>query len=314
MERIVFLDRKTIKADFRAPAFPHQWQDFSVTPAEEVIARLREATIAVTNKVPLRKPDLEQLPYLKMIAVAATGFDCVDVEYCREKGIIVSNVRNYSIHSVPEHVFALILALRRSLLAIDGDVRAGQWQRSPVFCLLDHPIRQLHNSTLGIIGYGTLGRAVEKIALAFGMRVAISEHKSVATVRAGRLSFEEVLRTSDIITLHCPLTDETRGLFGEVEFRKMKPSALLINCGRGGLVDETALVDALRTGSIAGAGVDVLSQEPPRSGNPLLDAQLPNLLVTPHVAWASAEAMQTLADYLVDNLEAFVNGSPRNVV
>lgn len=314
MERIVFLDRDSVRANFRAPAFAHEWRDFPVTQAPETVQRLREATIAVTNKAPLRKPDLERLPHLKMIAVAATGTDCVDAAYCRERGITVSNVRNYSNRSVPEHVFALILGLRRNLVAIEADVRAGKWQSSPVFCLLDHPIRELHGSTLGIVGYGALGQAVEKLALAFGMRVLIAEHKSSRNVRSGRVSFKEVLSACDILTLHCPLNDETRGLIGAAELDKMKRSALLINCGRGGLVDEKALAAALQNGSISGAGVDVLSEEPPRSGNPLLDVQLPNLLVTPHVAWASREAMQTLADILVDNLEAFVGGTPQNVV
>lgn len=314
MERIVFLDRDSVRANFRTPAFLHEWQDFPVTQAAEVVHRLSEATIAITNKVPLRKRDLEQLPNLKMIAVAATGTDCVDAGYCRERGITVSNVRSYSVHSVPEHVFALILALRRNLTAIDADVRAGKWQNSPIFCLLEHPIRELHGSTLGIVGYGALGRAVEKLALAFGMRVVISEHKSIQNVRSGRISFEEALSTSDILTLHCPLTNETRGLIGAAEFNKMKRGSFLINCARGGLVDEQALADALQNGLISGAGVDVLSTEPPRSGNPLLDIQLPNLIVTPHVAWASLEAMQILADNLIDNLEAFIKGAPQNVV
>lgn len=314
MERIVFLDRDSIRANFRTPAFPHEWQDFPVTPPADVVARLRDATIAVTNKVPLREKDLSQLPNLKMIAVAATGTDCVDLQYCREKGIVVSNVRNYSVRSVPEHVFALILALRRNIIAFHKDVRAGKWQKSPVFCLLNHPIGELRGSTLGIVGYGVLGQAVEKIALGFGMRVIIAEHKSAEHERNERVSFEEVLSASDVITLHCPLTEETSGLIGTAEFRLMKRSAILINCGRGGLVDEKALADALRNGLIFGAGIDVLSQEPPRSGNPLLDIQLPNLLVTPHVAWASLEAMQILADYLIYNLESYINGTPQNLV
>lgn len=314
MERIVFLDRDSIKADFRAPVFLHEWINFPTTSAADIVARLRGATIAITNKVPLRKRDLEQLPNLKMIAVAATGTDCVDTGYCRKRGIIVTNVRNYSVNSVPEHVFTLMLALRRNLLAVQADVSAGKWQQSPVFCLLDHHIRELYNSTLGIIGYGTLGKAVEKIALAFGMRVVISEHKFASRIRRGRISFEEVLRMSDVVTLHSPLTEETQGMFGKAEFEKMKPGALLINCGRGGLVDENALLTALRTELIAGAGVDVLSKEPPRSGNPLLDSQMSNLIVTPHNAWASVEAMQRLADLVVDNLEAFVREEPQNAV
>jgi glycerate dehydrogenase len=314
MERIVFLDRDSIRAEFRPPSFPHVWQDFPMTSAEDVVDRLSDATIAITNKVQLKGKDLEQLPKLRMIAVAATGTDCVDAGYCHRHGITVSNVRHYAQRSVPEHVFTLLFALRRNLIAYHDDIRAGSWQNSQVFCLLDYPIRELHNSTLGIIGYGNLGQSVEKLALAFGMRVLIAERKSAQNARSGRTAFEEVLSTSDVITLHCPLTHETRELIGATEFNRMKRSALLINCGRGGLVDERALADALQNRLIAGAGIDVLKNEPPSSGNPLLDIQLPNLLVTPHIAWASLEAMQKLADTLIDNLEAFIRGNPQNVV
>jgi glycerate dehydrogenase len=309
MERFVFLDRDTVRADFRSPNFAHEWIEYPMTQPEDVIERVRNATIAVTNKVALRKKDLEQLPKLRMIAVAATGIDCVDADYCRDKGIPVLNVRNYAVHSVPEHVFTLILALRRNLIAYQEAVQSGKWQNSEIFCLLDYPIHDLHNSTLGIIGYGTLGQRVEKLACAFGLNVIISEHKSAANVRSGRVSFEEVLAKSDIITLHCPLTNETFGLIGATELSKMKRGALLINCARGGLVDEKALGEALQNRLIAGAGVDVLTGEPPSSGNPLINANLPNFLVTPHIAWASMEAMQMLADALVDNLESFVKSS-----
>ncbi len=314
MEKIVFLDRKTVKAEFKKPSFEHKWTDFQMTQPDEIIERLKDATIAITNKVALREATLEQLPNLKMIAVAATGTDCVDSSYCRQNGIVVSNVRNYSIHSVPEEVFSLILALMRNLMAYHEEIKRGAWQKSDVFTILDHPIRELYGATLGIVGYGSLGKAVEKIALAFGMKILISERKNAPDVRDGRSSFEKVLRESDVITLHCPLTDETRNLIGEKEIEQMKNSAFLINCGRGGLVDEKALVAALQKGEIAGAGFDVLTTEPPREGNPLLDIQLPNLIITPHVAWASEEAMQTLADILIDNLEAFVKGQPKNVV
>jgi glycerate dehydrogenase len=173
MERIVFLDRDTVRADFRSPNFAHEWIEYPMTQPEDVIERVRNATIAVTNKVALRKKDLEQLPKLRMIAVAATGIDCVDADYCRDKGIPVLNVRNYAVHSVPEHVFTLIFALRRNLIAYQEAVHSGKWQNSEIFCLLDYPIHDLHNSTLGIIGYGTLGQRVEKLARAFGLNVII---------------------------------------------------------------------------------------------------------------------------------------------
>lgn len=314
MEKIVFLDRSTVKAEFRKPTFAHEWIDYPMTQPVEVAERLKGATIAITNKVALREATLEKLPNLKMIAVAATGTDCVDSAFCREKGIFVSNVRDYSIHSVPEEVFSLVVALMRNLIAYHKDVQNGAWQKSEIFTILDYPIRELYGATLGIIGYGSLGKAVEKIALAFGMKILISEHKSAAEIREGRTVFEKVLRESDIITLHCPLNDETRGLIGAKELKSMKRSALLINCGRGGLVDEKALAAALGNGEIAGAGFDVLTNEPPGDSNPLLDVKLPNLIVMPHIAWASEEAMQSLAGILIDNLEAFVSGKPQNVV
>ncbi|HEY0099791.1 MAG TPA: D-2-hydroxyacid dehydrogenase [Pyrinomonadaceae bacterium] len=306
MERIVFLDRNTLRAKIRPPAFAHEWREYGATRAEEVVERLEAASIAIVNKVEIRDAHLAQLPALRLIAVAATGTDNIDLKSCRERGVAVSNVRGYAAGTLPEHVFMLMLALRRNLVSYRTDVRAGRWQRAEGFCLLDHPIRDLHESTLGIIGYGALGRAVEQLARAFRMHTLIAEHKGAQHTRAGRTPFAEVLRTSDIVTLHTPLTAETRHLIGAPELALMKPSALLINCARGGILDEAALVEALQAGVIAGAGVDVLSREPPREGNPLLELDLPNLIVTPHVAWASLEAMQTLADQLIENIEAFI--------
>lgn len=310
MEKIVFLDRSTLKVDIRRPAFEHEWIEHAETQPGEVVLRLGGATIAITNKVRLGRNELSRLPDLKLIAVAATGVDIIDLEYCKERGITVSNVRNYARRSVPEHVMMLILALRRSLIAYREDIARGAWQRATQFCLLDHEIHDLYGSTLGIIGYGALGQAVEKLARGLGMRVLISEHKDAPEVRAGRMSFEDILRESDQISLHCPLTEATRNMIGAVELGKMKRHALLINTARGGLVDEAALAEALRKGLIAGAGFDVLTAEPPRDAdNPLLDLNLPNFILTPHVAWASREAMQTLADQLIDNIEKAVANS-----
>jgi glycerate dehydrogenase len=285
-----------------------------MTAPEEVVGRLKTATIVITNKVPLRERELSELARLKFIAVAATGVDIIDLDYCRRRALSVSNVRNYALKSVPEHVFTLILSLRRNLFSYREDIERGAWQQATGFCLLTHPIRELSGSTLGIIGYGALGRAVERLALGFGMRVLVSEHKGARAVRAGRVGFEEVLRESDILTLHCPLNEETRGLIRLAEFQLMKRDALLINTARGGLVDEAALAEALPSGLIAGAGLDVLTSEPPRAGNPLLELNLPNFILTPHIAWASREAMQALADQLISNIEAFVKGAPQNLV
>ena len=314
MQRIVFLDRDTLSAEIRTPAFAHEWREHAETRPGEVVERLREATIAVVNKVKLGEAELAMLPALRFIAVAATGTDNVDLKSCRARGIAVSNVRGYATHTLPEHVLMLMLALRRNLISYREELRAGAWQRAAGFCLLTHPIRDLHKSTLGIIGYGALGQSVAKLARAFGMNILIAEHKGANHAREGRTPFAEVLRRSDILTLHTPLTKETHHLIGAAEFVLMKPEALLINCARGGVVDEAALIEALREQKIAGAGVDVLSREPPREGHALLELDLPNLIVTPHVAWASRQAMQALADQLVDNLEAFVRGEPRNLV
>jgi glycerate dehydrogenase len=306
MERIVFLDRSTLKANIRRPAFEHEWTEYQMTIRAEVVERLEGATIAITNKVPLREAQLARLPALKLIAVAATGTDIIDLDYCRERNLTVSNVRGYARHSVPEHVLMLILSLRRNLFQYRQEVERGEWQQASGFCLLTHTIRDLNESTLGLIGYGALGQAVEKLALAFGMRVLISEHKDARMVRAGRVSFAEVLRASDIISLHCPLNERTRGLIGKAELEMMRRDAILINTARGGLVDEAALAEALRSGLIAGAGFDVLTKEPPREGNLLLELNLPNFILTPHIAWASREAMQALADQLIDNIEASI--------
>lgn len=312
--RIVFLERDSIRAQVRRPAFEHVWEEYPATTPEQVYDRLKDATIAITNKVRMTAELLERLPNLQLIAGAATGTDNIDLAWCRQHGLPVCNIRGYAVHAVPEHVMMLMLVLRRQLLAYRADLAAGKWQQAPMFCFFDHPIRDLHGSTLGLIGRGSLGEGVARLAEGFGMNVLWGERKGAAAVREGYVPFETLLAAADVVSLHCPLNAETRGMIGETELRTMKRDALLINTARGGLVDEQALVRALREGWIAGAGFDVLSQEPPRDGNPLLDLDLPNFILMPHVAWASAGAMQTLADQLVDNIEAFVRGEPRNRV
>lgn len=314
MERIVFLERDTFRAVFRPPAFAHEWTEYAHTDPSEIVARLRGATIAICNKLRISARELSELPQLRFIAVAATGVDNVDLDYCRQHSIAVSNVRDYAVQSVPEHVFMLTLALNRNLLAYRRDVLDGAWAKASQFCLLNHRIRDLHGSTLGIIGYGALGQAVARRGEAFGMRVLVSEHKGARVVREGRTSFTETLSASDVVSLHCPLTDETRNLIDLAEFELMRADALLINTARGGLVSESALVRALEDKLIGGAGFDVLTSEPPREGNPLLEIDLPNFILTPHVAWASTNAMQALADQVIENLEAFVRGEARSLV
>ncbi|HEX5704000.1 MAG TPA: D-2-hydroxyacid dehydrogenase [Pyrinomonadaceae bacterium] len=314
MERIVFLERDTIQADFRRPGFDHEWVEYADTLPPEVSGRVRAASIIISNKLSLGEPQLAHALEVKLIAIAATGSDCVDLDYCRRRGITVCNVRGYAVNSVPEHVLMLILALRRNLLLYRQDVQAGKWQQSKQFCLLTHPLHDIKGSTIGIVGYGSIGKSMAQLAESVGMTVQVSEHKNAKSIRVGRTAFDEVLVQSDIVTLHCPLTDETRDMFGRREFEMMKRSALLINTARGALIQDEALVAALQEGLIAGAASDVLREEPPRSGSPLLDLNLPNFIVTPHVAWASHEATQTLADQVIDNLEAFVAGRAQNVL
>lgn len=317
MLRLVQLEGESLIADVRRPAFDHAWIEHARTAPSQVIERLAGATIAITNKVPIDAASIAALPELKMIAISATGTNNVDLDACRERGIVVSNIRGYAGHTVPEHVMALLLALSRNLVAWRESLQAGGWQRSEQFCLFDHPIRDLHGATLGLIGAGTLGNGVARLAEAFGMRVLRAERKGAVVIRPGYTAFGEVLAEADAISLHCPLTADTLNLIGESELQMMKPSALLINTARGGIVDEAALIRALKAGWIGGAGFDVITVEPPPAGHPMLDPALlalPNFLLTPHVAWSSRPAMQTLADQLIDNIEAFVAGAPKNRV
>ena len=308
---IVFLDRASLGATVRKPNFAHSYRDYESTLASQVVERLKGVTIAITNKIPLRAEALAQLPDLKLIAVSATGTDVVDKKYCAAHGIAVCNIRSYAFNTVPEHVFTMIFALRRNLIAYRDEVKRGRWQTIDTFCFFDPPIHDVAGTTLGIVGYGALGKGIAMIAQAFGMKTLAMD----VVPAPGLVDLETILRQSDIVSLHVPLTDQTRNMIGAAQLKLMKPSALLINAARGGLVDEAALVHALRNGIIGGAGFDVLTTEPPKQGNVLLDAlDLPNLIVTPHVAWASREAMQILADQLIDNIEAWVAGTPRNLV
>jgi glycerate dehydrogenase len=312
--KVVFLDRASLKANLRKPACATGYVEHAKTAVEEIVPRLAGATVAIVNKVPMRAATLRQLPDLKLIAVAATGYDVVDIAYCKEHGIAVANIRNYAVHTVPEHAFALILALRRNLLAYRQDVENGVWNRSEQFCFFDHDIGDLHGSTLGIIGEGAIGQATAAIGRAFGMRVLFADHPPPKMAGVVFTPHEQVIAESDVISLHCPLLPSTRNLIDIEAFRKMKRNALLINTARGGLVDEAALIRALDEGLIAGAGFDVLSVEPPRNGHPLLDVRRTNFILTPHIAWASDGAMQFLADQLIDNIELWAAGKPQHLV
>jgi len=266
------------------------------------------------NKVQLSEEILVKLPRLKMVAVAATGYDCADISACRKHGVTVANIRNYASHTVPEHVFMMVLALRRNLLAYRQDVENGVWQKAEQFCFFTHDIGDLFGATMGIIGEGAIGQGTAMIARGFGMRVIFSDHESLKKTNVEFIPFENVLAESDVLSLHCPMTPATRDMIGINELRKMKRNSLLINTARGGLVNEAALIRALDEGLIAGAGVDVLTTEPPKNGHALLEVHRPNFILTPHVAWASDGAMQFLADQLIDNIEAWVAGNPQNLV
>lgn len=315
--RIVFLDRETLSPEIKLAkfAFPHELVAFDRTLPSETTERIREADIVITNKVKITREALLGALRLRLVAVAATGTDVIDIRTCEAKGVAVVNVRDYALHTVPEHTFALILALRRSLIGYRESVRAGRWQESGQFCYFDYPIRDLAGSTLGIIGDGVLGRAVADIARAFQLKVLFSSYKGVPGMGPLYTPFEAVLKQSDIITLHCPLLPSTRNLIGSTEFAMMERRPLLINASRGGLVDEQALVDALIGGQISGAAFDVTTSEPPPVDHPfsrIMDR--PNFILTPHVAWASHEAMQNLADQLIETVNLFWKGQPRNLV
>ncbi|CAJ1881100.1 Glycerate dehydrogenase [Aeromonas salmonicida] len=311
MQQIVFLDSDTLDAGItlHRPDFPHHWQSHPSTAPEQVVERLRNASIAIINKVRIGAPELAQLPDLKLIALAATGSDNVDLEACRAANVGVCNIRNYSGPSVPEHAMALMLALSRNLFAWRQSLLEGRWQQSGQFCFFDHNIMDLHGKQLGIIGKGTLGQALGERAQGMGMIVRYAQSQIGASHDEDRLPLDTLLQSSDVVSLHCPLTPYTRHLIGERELALMKPGALLINVGRGGLVDEAALLKALANGRLGGAGFDVASVEPPPQDHPLMQAlQYPNFILTPHVAWASEESMQPLADQLIDNINAFAEG------
>jgi len=315
--RVVFLDRESLspQTTLKPIPFKHEMTIFPRTAPEQVAERIAEADIVITNKVRLAQAEIESARHLKLVAIAATGTDNVDLATCRQRGIAVSNIRGYAVNTVPEHTFALIFALRRSIVAYRDSVRAGRWEASGQFCFFDHPIRDLANSTIGIIGDGVLGQAVATMARSLNMTTRFASYKGKPDMGPPYTPFEEVIRTSDIITLHCPLLPETRNMIDWPEFQLMERKPLIINTARGGLVNETALVQAMNDGLISGAGFDVATEEPPTPEHPFHALRdTPNFILTPHVAWASAEALQSLADQLIENITAFRAGSPRNLV
>ena len=320
LTRIVFLDRETLSDSVELPQVPfkHELQVYGRTAPDQVAERIADADIVISNKVALRREHLQAAPSLKMIALAATGSDNIDLDAARERQIVVSNIRDYAVRSVPEHVFALIFALRRNICAYRQSVKEGRWQEAQQFCYFDYPIRDLAGSTLGLIGSGSLGQAVATMGRALGMKVIFAQRRGQTIVSNAddRLPFEQVLEQADVLSLHCPLTAETQNMLGMAEFERMAPRRpLLINTARGGLIDNQALEHALRQGWLGGAGIDVCTPEPPPADHILMRLlDLPNYILTPHIGWASQEAMQTLANQLIENIVAFHRGQARHTL
>ncbi|MHA6492729.1 2-hydroxyacid dehydrogenase [Pseudomonas borbori] len=283
------------------------------TAGDQVIERLQGTQVAIVNKVVLDADTFAACPELQLVLVAATGTNNIDLTAARQHGVTVCNCQGYGTPSVAQHTLMLLLALATRLPDYQHDVRAGKWQQAQQFCLLDYPIVELEGKTLGLLGHGELGGAVAKLAEAFGMRVLFGQLPG-RPARRDRLPLDELLPQVDALTLHCPLTAGTRDLIGARQLSLMKPGAFLLNTARGGLINEQALADALRAGHLGGAATDVLSQEPPREGNPLLANDIPRLIVTPHSAWGSREARQRIVGQLAENARAFFSGAPRRVV
>ena len=308
---IVFLDSTGIPASHRIPSFsfPHQLTEYAHTAAEQVLARAKDADIIITSKVILNHEILSQLPKLKLIAVTATGTNNIDLVAAKALGITVKNVTGYSSVTVPEHVIGMIYALKHRLIDYHRDqLLTERWATCGQFCYVDYPISDVQGSTLGIIGRGCIGNEVARLAQAVGMRVLFAEHQHATTIREGYTAFDEVLKQADVISLHCPLTPQTEQLINAKTLALMKLNACLINTGRGGLINEADLLQALQSGKLAGAALDVLVKEPPASDDALwLAAKTqPNLLITPHVAWASDSALTTLVNKVAQNIEEFV--------
>lgn len=297
------LDMQALRAAFDALTL------YPLTSADVLLERVADAEVIITNKVVINAETIRQCPQLKLILISATGTNNVDLAEAKARGIVVCNCQAYGTSAVAQHTLMLMLNLATSFLSYQRAIQQGEWQKSTQFCLLDAPIVELAGKTLGIVGYGELGQAVARLAEAFGMQIRIAALPG-RPADESRIPFAALLPQVDFLSLHCPLTEDTRHLISHAELDAMKPGAFLLNCARGGIVDEQALAQALHEGKIAGAATDVLSVEPPKEGNVLLDASIPNLIVTPHNAWGSVDARQRIVDQLLENVEAFKQGQP----
>ncbi|WP_440055297.1 D-2-hydroxyacid dehydrogenase [Pseudoalteromonas sp. T1lg65] len=311
--QIVVLDAKTLAGNDLSPLSRlGELAIYETTNEQQILERCKDAQVIITNKVKLNAATLESLPKLKLICVAATGVNNIDLQAAAAQHIAVYNVAGYSTPSVVQHTFTMLGNLLSNLHRYQFDCKQGMWQQSDIFCRLDYPITEIANKNFAIIGYGELGEAVAAVAKAFGAKVIIAERKDADAVRSGRTEFYQALRQADIISIHCPLTDQTRNLFDQQTLAMLKSTAVIINTARGGIVDEHALVNALRNNQLAGAAFDVLSSEPAQSDNPLVTYQAENLLLTPHIAWASKESIQRLIGEIANNISAFHQGIDKN--
>ena len=309
--KAVFLDYQSLdKQDLDFSGLEAQFDDltlYPVTTAAEVAQRIQGADVIISNKVHINAEHMQLNPQLKLILISATGTNNVDLVHAQQQGIVVCNCQAYGTAAVAQHTLMLMLNLATSFRQYDRAVQQGDWQKADQFCLLDFPIIELAGKTLGIVGYGELGQAVAHLAKAFGMKIMIGALPN-RPMLAERVAFSEMLAQVDFLSLHCPLTDETRDLLNHESLAQMKASAFVINCARGGVVNESALAEALKSGKIAGAATDVLTVEPPKQGNVLLDPSIPNLIITPHSAWGSVDARQRIVQQMVENVEAFKAG------
>lgn len=315
MTHIVFLDAGSMGDTDLTPLqlAGCQLQCYSSTEPALILQRLHQASIAIVNKVVLTRETLHALPNLKLICVAATGVNNIDLDAARALGIVVCNARNYADTTVPQHVMALLLGLTNQISNYQLTLASGAWSHSAHFCLHSHRLSELAAKKFMVVGYGALGQATARLATAFGMQVLISEHSGAVTCRPGRVNFEQALCQADVISLHCPLTTSTRELLNAQRLASMPDGAIIINTARGGLIAEADLLAELKTGRLA-AGLDVLSSEPPPADHILLQQRLPNLLLTPHIGWASPAARVRMTAQLVENIQQFLAGEPQRQV
>jgi len=319
--KIVFLDKGSLdRGDIKFDSLKSQcetWINYDETKIDDVVSRIKDADIVITNKVQFTESIMSHCGQLKLICVAATGTNNIDLHAAEKHNIPVCNVAGYATHSVVQHVYSLILALHNNLINYQQRVNEKAWDKAKHFCLLNYPISELYGKTLGIIGYGELGRAVAEVGKAFGLKLLIAEslkqQNSAKHQLEGRIPIAEVLQQADIISLHCPLTEQTKNLINKKALTMMKPGSFLINTARGGIVNEHDLLEALNNGTISGAALDVLHEEPPKH-NPLIEAKLENLIITPHIAWASQASRQKLVNEITKNIAAFKQGIERNIV